>query len=342
MPPMTTASGSPSSSIAASMATGHHLLRIFGYSHAKELAPHGKWIDSRPFTTAAHSWHIMYYPNGMVTRSADHIAVFLVLDDADADAEPVTARVVFTLLDQAGKPVPWTTRATPVCKFSVYGQGLDDFLRTASATHLRRPRHYQVRCLRLQPNNLSRHLGGLLASGDAADVAFRVAGGGETFQAHRCVLAARSPVFRAELLGPTKEGGDDPAAVIEVGDMEADEVFRVLLEFVHTDALPEMRPEEEEASMCRKLLAAADRYDMERLKLMCEGRLRKHMDGASVATILVLAERHRCPSLKETCFRFLEAPRVLTAVSAAGGIELLAGSSPTLLTELIFRLFAGC
>jgi hypothetical protein len=57
--------------------------------------------------------------------------------------------------------------------------------------------------------DLHRHLGGLLASGDGADVAFRVAG--ETFRAHRCVLAVRSPVFKAELLGTMREGDRDQA-----------------------------------------------------------------------------------------------------------------------------------
>ncbi|KAB8112806.1 hypothetical protein EE612_051541, partial [Oryza sativa] len=50
--------------------------------------------------------------------------------------------------------------------------------------------------------------------------------------AHRCVLAARSPVFRAELFGPMKESA--ATAVITVDDMEA-EVFRALLAFIYTD-----------------------------------------------------------------------------------------------------------
>jgi speckle-type POZ protein len=37
------------------------------------------------------------------------------------------------------------------------------------------------------------------------DVTFHVGAGGETFTAHRCVLAARSPVFMAQLFGPWKE-----------------------------------------------------------------------------------------------------------------------------------------
>ncbi|BAH95397.1 Os11g0630900 [Oryza sativa Japonica Group] len=91
--------------------------------------------------------------------------------------------------------------------------------------------------------DLHRHLGRLLSTGDGADVTFRVAGG-EAFAAHRCVLAARSPVFRAELysrggfLRPAAAGRPE-TRVVDVDDMDAG-AFRALLHFVYTDTLPEM------------------------------------------------------------------------------------------------------
>jgi speckle-type POZ protein len=45
------------------------------------------------------------------------------------------------------------------------------------------------------PSDMHRHLGGLLSSKVGADIEFLV--GGETFVAHRLVLRARSPVFKA-------------------------------------------------------------------------------------------------------------------------------------------------
>jgi speckle-type POZ protein len=53
-----------------------------------------------------------------------------------------------------------------------------------------------------QPN-LQQHFERMLKDGRGTDVTFSVAG--ELFRAHRCVLAARSPVFQAELFGPVKE-----------------------------------------------------------------------------------------------------------------------------------------
>lgn len=54
------------------------------------------------------------------------------------------------------------------------------------------------------PPDYSEHFRSLLLNGKGVIVKFLV--GGETFATHRCVLAARSPVFDALLLGLMKEG----------------------------------------------------------------------------------------------------------------------------------------
>ena len=87
---------------------------------------------------------------------------------------------------------------------------------------------------------MHRNLGDLLLSEKGADVVFDV--GGQTFAAHRCVLAARSPVFSAELLGTMKES-NNTTGVVRVDDMEA-QVFKALLHFVYTDSLPRTEKED--------------------------------------------------------------------------------------------------
>lgn len=73
----------------------------------------------------------------------------------------------------------------------------------------------------LPPSNIGLHFGQLLESGKGTDVNFEV--DGEIFAAHKLVLAARSPVFRAQLYGPMK---DQNTEHIKVEDMEAP-VFKV-------------------------------------------------------------------------------------------------------------------
>lgn len=71
------------------------------------------------------------------------------------------------------------------------------------------------------PSSIGHDFGKLLESGKGADVSFEV--DGEVFPVHKLVLAARSPVFRAQLYGPMK---DQNTKLIRVEDMEPS-VFKV-------------------------------------------------------------------------------------------------------------------
>nr|CAB3483542.1 unnamed protein product [Digitaria exilis] len=79
------------------------------------------------------------------------------------------------------------------------------------------------------PSDIGENLGMLLDSTDGADVSFAI--DGETFHAHRAVLAARSPVFRAELLGSMAEATMPSITLLDI----APETFIVLL------SCPELR-----------------------------------------------------------------------------------------------------
>ena len=60
------------------------------------------------------------------------------------------------------------------------------------------------------------------------------------FSAHKCVLAARSAVFRADLFGPIKDTNTN--GVIRINDMES-KVFKLLLTFIYDDSWPEIKEE---------------------------------------------------------------------------------------------------
>jgi speckle-type POZ protein len=83
---------------------------------------------------------------------------------------------------------------------------------------------------------------------------------------------------------------------------------------------------------------AADRYNAERLKLICEHKLCGHIDANMVATTLALAEQHNCNGLKEACLQFLTYPSNLEAMMASDGYEHLRIACPSALKELIARL----
>ncbi|KAK1644136.1 hypothetical protein QYE76_061941 [Lolium multiflorum] len=334
------------SSIIAGAVSGYHLLRIVGYSRTKEV-PNGKGIDSCPFGAGGRTWHVRYYPN-VDPKNVDCISLYLTLDDTVAKAEAVKAQAKFSLLDQHGKPVPAYTKTTAIRDFSVGNNswGFDKFIEREAlekSEHLKDDSftvkvdvtvigecHAQkISSIVVPPSHMYRLFGDLLSSKTGIDVEFRV--GGEMFSAHRLVLAAWSPVFRAQFYGPMKEGTTTEAICID--DMEA-EVFKALLSFMYTDALPDMKQEEEYA-MTLNLLVAADRYDLERLKLLCEDKLCNHINTSSVSTILALAEQHHCHELKAACMEFLSSPVNLDEAMESEGFDVLAKSCPGVMKDLL-------
>ncbi|CAM0958133.1 unnamed protein product [Alopecurus aequalis] len=343
-----------SASIVAGSEESSYVIKIDRYSSIKGRIKHGDHVNSIPFSVGGHNWFVKLYPNGCPTERflARSFSVFLVLDSAVAKAKGVKATVRFSLLDKDGEPVASHSRTTSEYIFTRRGKdwGFGDFIKQVDlekSVHLRDD-SFSIRCdvavvkhidkgntfVAIPPSNLHQHLGDLLKSTDGADVTFRV--GGESFLAHRSVLAARSSVFRAELLGAMKENAGSP---IEISDMESG-VFRSLLHFIYTDSLP-TRPETTDGGdahidgvIAGHLLVAADRYNIERLKLICEDRLCSLIDSDIVATTLAIAEQHNFHRIKQSCFEFLSSHSNLKAMMASDGYEHLKNSCPSVLKEL--------
>ena len=80
---------------------------------------------------------------------------------------------------------------------------------------------------------------------------------------HKIILEARSPVFRALLTSPMKEGQEGRVCI---QDIKAP-VFRALLHYVYSDTLPEEHAEQNlDVAMAQHLLVAADQYGLVRLR----------------------------------------------------------------------------
>ncbi|KAF7068164.1 hypothetical protein CFC21_073940 [Triticum aestivum] len=317
------------------------VLKIDRYSRAKALLKNGEGLTSAPFSVGGHDWTIEYYPNGYPKDCTDFISLYLALQSAGA--EDVNAKYTLSVLGKNGELLPSYSRTPNAIRtFSrgITSWGYHEFIKKADLEALA---HLRDDCLTLRcditvihaqetsvpPSDLHRHLGDLLKNKDAADVTFQV--GGQPLSAHRCVLAARSSVFKAELFGAMQESS--AASPIEICDMEAD-VFKSLLHFIYTDSVPP----EFDVVMAGHLLVAADRYNIGRLKLICEEKLCSHIDSDMVATSLALAEQHGFRRLKDACFQFLTSPSNFEAMTASDGYEHLKSSCPYVLRELIARI----
>ncbi|KAF8722845.1 hypothetical protein HU200_021975 [Digitaria exilis] len=296
MPPSssTAATDGSASSIAAGAATGYHLLKIEGYSRIRFAIHNGKHVESHPFRAVGHMWSIRCYPNGECPDTAEYISIYRVLKES----------LVFSFIDQVEKQKPSYIRTIKTSKYVSHGSWGQ---KTFQSGRLKDD-CFTVRCdivvigeprteattfpgssfVVVPLPDSSQHFHAFLLGGKGADVRFLVTG--ESFDAHRCVLAARSPVFDALLFGPMKEG-TNTGSCIRIQDMQPQ---------------TEGQDKEVRVIMTQHLLEAVDRYCMERLKLICEERLCRYIDVSTVATSLALAEQHRCQGLKKACFEFLK------------------------------------
>uniref|UniRef100_I1QUP2 MATH domain-containing protein n=1 Tax=Oryza glaberrima TaxID=4538 RepID=I1QUP2_ORYGL len=111
------ATGSTSTIFAGAM---RYELKIVEYSRTKAV-PNGCSMKYPAFTAAGHTWHVGYFPNGVIgaeEAEADYVAFFLYLNDNDAAEEAVKAQAIFSLLDIEGNPVSSYTFTTVLVNFS--------------------------------------------------------------------------------------------------------------------------------------------------------------------------------------------------------------------------------
>lgn len=331
---------------------GSHHFTINGYSLAKGMGV-GKYIASECFSVGGYQWAIYFYPDGKNAEdSSMYVSVFIALASEGTD---VRALFELTLLDQSGKAKhkvhshfdrslesgPYTLKY----RGSMWGYKrffrravleTSDFLKNDSlaitctvgvvVSSTKGPRLYSIP---VPDPDLGQHFGALLDSGDSCDVTFDV--DGELFHAHKLVLAARSPVFKALLFGPMR---DRNSGNIEIKDIEH-MVFKTLLHFIYRDSLPDSKELAGSSStlLAQHLLAAADRFALDRLRLLCESKLCENVSVDTVATTLALAEQHHAAELKAVCLKF--AASNLAAVMHSEGFEYLRDSCPTLQSELL-------
>ncbi|CAA3002781.1 BTB/POZ and MATH domain-containing protein 3-like isoform X1 [Olea europaea var. sylvestris] len=335
---------------------GSHHFTIRGYSLAKGMGP-GKYIQSDTFSVGGYEWAIYFYPDGKNPEdSSMYVSVFIALASEGTD---VRALFELTLLDQSGKGKhkvhshfdralesgPYTLKY----RGSMWGYKrffrrttleTSDFLKDdclamnctvgVVRTRIEGPKLYNVL---VPPSDMGENLTYLLDSELGCDIVFQV--GEETFKAHKLILATRSPVFRAQFFGLV---GNPNADKVELEDIEPS-IFKAMLQFIYSDNLVDLDEITGSTSTCtsaimmQHLLAASDRFGLDRLKQLCEAKLCEEVSAETVATTLSLAEQHHCPQLKAICLKF--AATNLGAVMQSEGFRHLEESCPSLLSELL-------
>ena len=341
------------STCAPEIEQGRHVFEIMGYSKHRGMGhEHGNFIRSRIFSVGGHNWSIRFYPDGYLKADENHISVYLEL----MDKAKVRASCDLRLVDQSTGLSVSVHKTDPrmfisgcskfapqTCLFkkrselepSVYIKD-DRLIIECVVTVFKEPRVFETKsCPKIQvpPSDIGKHLGKLLETERGADLTISV--GGQTFVAHKFVLAMRSPVFGAQLYGPMKEAREQ---CIAIEGMQPS-VFKALLHFIYTDSLPEMDDLEagDRSELIRHMLVAADRYAMDRLNLMCQSILCDDLNVENVVTILALADQHQCDMLKDACIEFMSSCSMGAVVGTKGFMDLKR-SCPSILVDAFDKI----
>lgn len=163
----------------------------------------------------------------------------------------------------------------------------------------------------------------LLEDKTFSDLTFVV--GGKELNAHKNVLALKSPVFLSLF---NEEVKNKKESLVEIKDIEYD-VMKELLRYVYT------RKVENLTEHAKALLAAAEKYGLHGLKNMCEKDLCKNLSLDNVASHLILSELHKASTLKREAINFVIHNLKSFDLPAFG---LLVESQPKLLAEILHTM----
>ncbi|EMS57480.1 BTB/POZ and MATH domain-containing protein 2 [Triticum urartu] len=296
----------------------------------------GKHVRSSNFSVGGFEWFMNFFPDGRMADYAGYASVFLDRDIQQNDTHNVRTKFTLNMLEKdseaqltkcdeidhvfsSAKSYWGYFRFVAKAKLKSSSQANNGSLIIRCVlTLIKEPRTKVKRNTVVVPQpNLQDQLCQMWKDGQGADVIFSV--GGQLFEAHRCLLAARSLVFKAELFGPMK---GKETQCIKIDDI-APEIFEALLHFIYTDSL------------------LVNEHHREGLNGMCESKLSECIDVETVATTLVLAEQHHCKDLKEACVEFMAPRNVLQVVMATHGFKHLVASCPLVMKELLDMVSRG-
>ncbi|TVU42022.1 hypothetical protein EJB05_08404, partial [Eragrostis curvula] len=280
------------------------------------------------FSGGGYDWSIIYYPevddpdDGGPDTERIGLHVWLMTRGATVRAsldiallDPTAVLEPWKLMDTWTRDLSSGDRSVKAFGMSIFKGGLNDAPGPGYLTRGGLLFHCTITVFKPQPpapeklpaapssSDMARQLGEIYETEDGWDVKFLVEG--KEFSADKIILAMRSPVFKAELYGQMM---DSTAHLIEIRTCGKGEDM-----------------------MC-DLLLAADRYGVEKLRILCEHELCKaHVQ--SVARMVVFADDRQCSTLKDACVEFFATSGSMDEVEASDGYVQLRSSRLLTLAE---------
>ncbi|XP_054270960.1 speckle-type POZ protein B-like [Macrosteles quadrilineatus] len=284
------------------------LWTISNFSYCNQKT--GEHIKSPLFSSKCNDtekWCLRLNPRGQDEESKNYISIYLFL--ATSKKLEVMARFKFSIVNGFGKVVK-ETESQRAYRF-VYGKdwGFKKFIKRdtffdkenqvlkddkltifCEVSIVTAPvsvfgKHEEIKFKVPEPK-LEDDYEQLLSDHRFSDVT--LSANGKQFKAHKAILAARSRVFAAMFDHCMEEGQLNHVTILDVDHATLGELLR----FIYSGRVKDIN------KIAFDLLAAADKYDLERLKIMCEETLYKSISVDNVLDILILADLHSAVNLK--------------------------------------------
>ncbi|XP_023324804.1 speckle-type POZ protein B-like [Eurytemora carolleeae] len=285
----------------------------------------GSFLWSSKFTIRdnddqATQWKLKLYPKGDTSEAVGYLSVYL----SNQTETPVKARYEFTVLDSSknrqnkvksqftefkSKPDSWGFRKflnadylktkaallvpddslTIICDVSIVGHekvlsGSKFPEETSKGVSKNKQRCHK---------QLSQDLECGFRDSSFSDC--KIVCESKTFDCHKFMLSWRSPVFRAMFQNDMEEA---TSGKVEIKNLSSD-VVEDLLFFIYTGNTPNL------AKGADKLLAAADMYQLDHLKSMCEEKLINTTSIDNTVAHLVLGDMYQANLLKKSALSFV-------------------------------------
>ena len=277
-------------------------------------------------------WRLLLYPKGLNDEAANHASLFVLCESTEYLAPKVPSKIscsifnsteskTYESVDKLCIPRDDKSNCWGFLKFTLL-ENIMEISAQSIATgsfplicqfDTRGPIFPHVDC------QLDNDIGQMLESEQLSDITLKV--DKQNFRAHKIILSARSPVFAAMFQHEMLEKVQNK---VTIDDIDC-KVFQELLRYIYTGKVPNFK------DTVFELLPAADMYQLDKLKIMCEVYLYNNLTNENIADVLVLADAHCSTKLKTKAVEFINTNSKEVIVTE--GYKILPRSFPHLLDE---------
>lgn len=293
-----------------------YIWTINNFSYCKEEM--GETLKSSTFSTGLMNdklkWCLRINPKGLDEESKDYLSLYLLL--VYSNKSEVRAKFKFSILNTKCEE----TKAMESQRAYKFVQGKDwgfkkfirrDFLLDESnglliddkltlycevsvvSDTINISGQTNMNKFKVPDCNLSNDFNNLFENPLFSDVTLNC--GQRQFKVHKAILASRSCVFAAMFEHGMLECKNN---CVDINDVDSD-VMCEILRFIYTGKANNID------KMADLLLSAADKYALDRLKVLCEEALSNNLDVDNVADSLILADLHSAMQLKSQSIDYI-------------------------------------